>query len=228
MKAKILLLEDDPNLAFVLQEHLELNGFAVALKINGDEGLRAVRGARYDLCLVDVMMPKKDGFSFAREFRSFDPTTPIIFLTARSLKEDRIEGFKAGADDYVTKPFSMEELLLRIQAVLRRSSAKEKNEITEEELHIGRYLFRPRNRLLQYGKRTSTLTDKESQILMILCQAKNRLTSRRDILLRVWNDDSYFNGRSLDVYITKLRKYLGKDSSVKILTVHGKGYSLIA
>jgi two-component system, OmpR family, response regulator len=227
MKQRILLLEDDPNLGFVLQEHLEMNGFDVTLKTNGEEGLRATSHKRHDLCLVDVMMPKKDGFTFVREFRASGGNTPVIFLTAKSMKEDRIEGFKAGADDYVTKPFSMEELLLRIQAVLRRSTAMKSVEPAGGSYQLGKYSFDVGRHTLSLGKKVTVLTDKESQVLALLCGSKNKLVPRRDMLLQAWNDDSYFNGRSLDVYISKIRKLLASDKRLEIRNVHGKGYRLV-
>lgn len=226
MKQQILLLEDDPNLGFVLQEHLESNGFAVMLKKNGEEGLSAARQRRFDLCLVDVMMPKKDGFTFAREFRARDANTPLIFLTARSLKEDRIEGFRSGGDDYITKPFSMEELLLRIQAVLRRTLKSEPKPILGSVFTIGKYRFDPGKQILQFGSTKKALTAKESELMELLCARKNALVARNDILKLIWGDDSYFNSRSLDVFISKLRRHLASDRSVEIKNVHGKGYKL--
>ena len=222
---KILLLEDDPNLGFVLQEQLESTGFRVTLKTNGDEGLAASQKSGFDLCLVDVMMPRKDGFTFAREFRSKDTSTPIIFLTAKSLKEDRIEGFKVGGDDYVTKPFSMEELLLRIQAVLKRSSRREQA-VTGGTIKLGKYTFDEGSQTLVSKSGKQPLTAKEAQVLSLLCLNVNSVVLRTDILKSIWSDDSYYNSRSLDVFISKLRKYLAGDSSLKIISVHGKGYKL--
>lgn len=222
---KILLLEDDPNLGFVLQEQLESSGFRVTLRTNGEEGLTASQKSGFDLCLVDVMMPKKDGFTFAREFRAKDSATPIIFLTAKSLKEDRIEGFRVGGDDYVTKPFSMEELLLRIQAVLKRSSKPE--QVTKSrKIRLGNYTFDEGSQTLSSKSGKQILTAKEAEVLSLLCLNLNSVVLRNDILKSIWSDDSYYNSRSLDVFISRLRKYLAGDPSLKIMSVHGKGYKL--
>lgn len=226
MKRKILLLEDDPNLGFVLQEQLEANGFAVTLKTNGEEGMTAAGKAPHDLYLVDVMMPRKDGFTFTREIRRRNVSTPIIFLTAKSLKEDRIEGFKVGGDDYVTKPFSTEELLLRIRAVLRRTGSREV-ERAAKSFAVGRLRFDSKRQTLEAGGKTKRLTSKESQVLQLLCLNENVTVPRADILLSVWGDDSYSNGRSLDVFVSKLRKYLSADPAVEIKNEHGKGYKLL-
>ena len=223
---QILLLEDDPNLGFILQEHLELQGYGVDLQTNGVDGMEHFRKGGYALCLVDVMMPKKDGFTFAREFRGRDKDTPLIFLTARSLKEDRIEGFRSGGDDYITKPFSMEELLLRIQAVLRRTAPSEPAPAAASVFTIGKFRFDPRKQTLQSGSTKQPLTAKESEVMELLCARKNTLVARNDILKLIWGDDSYFNGRSLDVFISKLRKHLASDRSIEIKNVHGKGYKL--
>lgn len=222
---KILLLEDDPNLGFVLQEQLESSGFRVTLRINGEEGLTASQKTMFDLCIVDVMMPKKDGFMFAREFRAKDAATPIIFLTAKSLKEDRIEGFKVGGDDYVTKPFSMEELLLRIHAVLKRSSAPAQSP-KGEKFKLGKYTFDEKSQTLASKSGKQELTAKEAQVLSLLCLSRNSVVLRNDILKAVWSDDSYYTSRSLDVFISRLRKYLSDDPGLKIMSVHGKGYKL--
>lgn len=227
-KKKILLLEDDTNLGFILTEHLEMNGFSVQLCTNGIDGMSAHHKHKFSLCLVDVMMPKKDGFSFAKDIRQTDTQTPIIFLTAKSLKEDRIEGLKIGADDYITKPFSMEELLLRINAVLKRTSASELvNELPEEYL-IGKIHFDIRKSCLKIGeKKKIQLTTKESDLLSILCAHMNTVVEREQILNSVWNNDSYYSARSMDVYVSKLRKYLSVDSTVVLTNVHGKGYKLL-
>jgi two-component system response regulator VicR len=225
MKQHILLLEDDPNLGFVLQEHLELSGFAVTLKTNGEEGLTAVQQRRFDLCLVDVMMPKKDGFTFARELRAKDTTTPLIFLTAKSLKEDRIEGFEIGGDDYITKPFSMEELLLRIRAVLKRTAKSESQQPRGVQVFAS-FTLDAERQILRHGRASQALTSKESEVLALLCDKKNSLVGRSNILRQIWGDDSVSNGRSLDVFISKLRKYLALDPTVEIRSVHGRGYKL--
>ena len=228
-RKKILLLEDDANLGFILKEHLELHQFEVKHCPDGVAGLTEFRRQKYSLCLVDVMMPKKDGFLFVKEVRRIDTKTPVIFLTAKSLKEDRIEGLKIGADDYVTKPFSMEELLLRISAVLRRSGGGMTAENKETTFAIGKYRFDHRKSSLQLsGGKLQKLTSKESDVLRMLAVHQNDLVERCDILDAVWGDDSYYNARSMDVYVSKLRKYLMKDENVTIKNIHGKGYKLIA
>ncbi len=227
-KRKILLLEDDTNLGFILSEHLEMNGFAVHLSNNGIDGLSVFRKHKFSLCLVDVMMPKKDGFTFVKEIRQYDQQTPVIFLTAKSLKEDRIEGLKIGADDYVTKPFSMEELLLRIAAVLKRTSVNGTDSGTPSEFSIGKIIFDVRRSQLRIGeKKKISLTTKESELLAMLCRYQNNVVGREQILNAVWNNDSYYSARSMDVYVSKLRKYLKADPAVSIANVHGKGYKLL-
>ncbi len=223
---KILLLEDDPNLGAIIQEHLQMNGFMVTLCTNGDDGLIAYRRDGFDLCLVDVMMPKRDGFSFAREVRHQDQEIPLIFLTAKAMKEDKITGFRIGCDDYLTKPFSIEELLLRIQAVLRRSRG---TPIPPEPDHfsIGRYTFDARRQVLQQGQLRQSLTATESELLHLLCLHMNEILERETALRRIWGNEDYFSGRSMDVFISKLRKYLKDDPGVRIVGVHGKGFRLI-
>ncbi len=223
----VLLLEDDPNLGFVLKEHLELHGFSVTLCTNGVDGLASYYKQSYVLCLVDVMMPKKDGFTFAREVRAKDQQTPIIFLTAKSLKEDRIEGLRIGADDYVTKPFSMEELILRISAVLKRSTGTDSSDDTTTVFRLGTYTFDSGRQILERNGAEQKLTGKEAELLRMLCVHVNR-TLERDVALKtIWGDNSYFNGRSMDVFVSKLRKYLQEDKGIEVLNVHGKGYKLV-
>jgi DNA-binding response OmpR family regulator len=226
-KDRILLLEDDPNLGFVIQEHLEAHGFAVTLKTNGVDGLAQTQRGTFDLILVDVMMPKKDGFTFTREVRAKDTQTPIIFLTAKSMKEDRLEGFNVGGDDYVTKPFSIDELLLRIRAVLKRTKGKGAPETLPAVIPMGTLSFDTRRQLLRSASGEQSLTTKESQLLRLLASRGNQLVKRGEILKSIWGDDNVFNGRSLDVFISKLRKYLSSDPSVEIKSVHGQGYKLI-
>jgi DNA-binding response OmpR family regulator len=227
---RILLLEDDPNLGQIVQEHLQMNGYDVHLCANGEEGAGAYKRERYDLCLVDIMMPRKDGFTFAREIRETDQQTPIIFLTAKSLKEDRIEGFKIGCDDYITKPFSVEELLLRIQAVLKRTTGAAPRPANDlpTTFTIGSYKFDSNRRTLRKGKTEQKLTPKEADLLRLLCLRMNDTLTRDEALREVWGDDSYFSGRSMDVFISRLRKYLRDDSRVEIMGVHGKGFRLVA
>jgi DNA-binding response OmpR family regulator len=223
----ILLLEDDPNLGVVIRDHLVMNGFEVTLKTNGEDGLTAWRASTFDLCLLDIMMPKLDGFSFARTVRSTDLTTPIIFLTAKSLKEDKIEGFRIGCDDYLTKPFSVEELLLRIQAVLRRTHGLTAKADEPTVFQIGKYNFDCRRQILRQGRTQYKLTARESDLLRLLCLHANETLDRDTALREIWQSDSYFSGRSLDVFVSKLRKYLKDDTRVEILTIHGKGFRLI-
>lgn len=224
-RKSILILEDDPNLGFILQENLELRGYATTLVADGVEGLRVFRSGAFDLCLADVMMPKKDGFTFAREVRERDEQTPIIFLTAKSMKEDKIEGFQIGCDDYVTKPFSMEELALRIQAVLKRGAVSTSAEAPTYT--IGRYEFDYGRQLLDLKGKKQKLTGRESDLLRLLCLQQNKVLERDAALKELWGDDNYFNGRSMDVFISKLRAYLKGDPSVEIVNVHGKGYKLL-
>ena len=222
---KILILEDDPNLGFILQENLDLRGYATTLVTDGEEGLRVFRKEEFDLCLADVMMPKKDGFAFARDVRLKDRQTPIIFLTAKSMKEDKIEGFQIGCDDYVSKPFSMEELALRIQAVLKRGAA----DLSEDAVtfSIGKYAFDYNRHILEFKGKKRKLTSRESDLLRLLCLHQNQILERNSALRELWGDDNYFNGRSMDVFISKLRTYLKGDPDVEILNVHGKGYKLM-
>jgi DNA-binding response OmpR family regulator len=224
---RVLLLEDDANLGLVLQEHLQMQGYGVTLRVNGEEGLEAFRAGTFDICLVDVMMPRKDGFTFAREIRKTDRETPLIFLTAKSLKEDKIQGFTIGCDDYITKPFSIEELLLRIQAVLKRSRRVSPFENAPTEFTIGDYRFDAARQILSFSGRDQRLTPKETELLRLLCIHRNQ-TLPRDLALReIWGDENYFSGRSMDVFVSKLRKYLRDDPRVEIMGIHGKGFRLM-
>jgi two-component system response regulator VicR len=224
---KVLLLEDDPNLGLILQEHLEMQGFGVRLCMNGEDGLAEYHREKYDLMLVDVMMPKMDGFTFVRKVRAKDQDIPIIFLTAKSLKEDKIEGFKIGCDDYLTKPFSMEELLLRIQAVLKRSRATASADDLPAKFKIGCYTFDYNIQLLKNKESEYKLTPRESDLLRLLCLHMNRTLERNQALKKIWGDESYFSGRSMDVFISRLRKYLKDDPRIEIMGIHGKGFRLI-
>jgi len=224
--AKILLIEDDPNLGLILQENLQLQGFEVELCVDGEEGRTSFLQNQFDLCLLDVMLPKKDGFTLAGEIRKINQDIPIIFLTAKSLKEDRIEGFKIGGDDYITKPFSMEELLLRIQAVLKRSRHSTVEE-KQKFFSIGDYEFDAEKQVLLNQNKKQKLTYKEAELLRLLCLHKNAIMERELALKLIWGDDNFFNGRSMDVFITKLRKYLKKDNRIQIVNVHGKGFKLV-
>jgi DNA-binding response OmpR family regulator len=224
-KHKILLVEDDPNLGFLIQENLEMQGFEVRLCRDGEAGLAAYQEESFDLCLLDVMLPKKDGFVLATEIREHSQRIPIIFLTAKSLKEDRIEGFKLGGDDYMTKPFSLEELVLRIQAVLKRSAGAVEAAANRHE--IGKYIFDGESQILRHGDKQHKLTAKEAELLKLLCVHKNSVLDRQTALKLIWGEDNYFNGRSMDVFISKLRKYLSEDRGIEIKNIHGKGFKLI-
>ena len=216
-KLKILLCEDDENLGMLLREYLQAKGYMAELCPDGDAGYKAFMKTKFDICVLDVMMPKKDGFTLAQEIRQSNPDMPIIFLTAKTLKEDILEGFKLGADDYITKPFSMEELVLRIEAILRRVRGKKSKE--SSVYHIGRFVFDTQKQLLTIGDKQTKLTTKENHANEIL---------QRDFALKtIWIDDNYFNARSMDVYITKLRKHLKDDDQIEIINIHGKGYKLI-
>lgn len=227
MKPKLLIVEDDPNLGEILSEYLGLKGYETTLKRDGEEGEEAFKKDKYDLCILDLMMPKKDGFALAKEIRLMNDDTPIIFLTAKSMKQDIIKGFTIGADDYMTKPFSMEELLLRIQAILKRSVKKEEEEQFPSTFSIGELqYFYQENRLIT-PKREINLTTKENELLKIFFENVNKTVVRSIALKKIWKDDSYFNARSMDVYIAKIRKYLADDSTIKILTIHGEGFKLV-
>ena len=223
---KILLAEDDPNLGTLLKEYLEAKGYVTTLAVNGKQGFELFSKGKYNICILDVMMPLKDGITLAKEIRAIDERVPIVFLTAKSMQEDAIEGFKAGADDYITKPFSMEELLLRIKAILKRSS----NEITsseDKEFVFGNCKFDYMRQIIDIHGKQQKLTTKEAELLRLLCININQVLDRNIALKAIWQDDSYFNSRSMDVYITKLRKYLKSDSSIELLNVHGKGFKLL-
>ncbi len=225
MKPRLLIVEDDPNLGEILSEYLSLKGFETTLKRDGEEGGVAFKEDKYDLCILDLMMPKKDGFSLAKEIRSMDDEVPIIFLTAKSMKQDIIKGFTVGADDYMTKPFSMEELLLRIQAILKRSKPRKDSFPTKFELASLSY-FHQENKLVT-AKREINLTTKENELLKIFFENINQTVLRSVALKKIWKDDSYFNARSMDVYIAKVRKYLNDEPSIKLLTIHGEGFKLV-
>lgn len=225
-ETKILLLEDDYNLGLIIEEHLKLHGFDVVLCKDGVEGLEKFNKQRFDLCLVDIMMPKMDGFTFATRVREKNDTIPLIFLTAKSLQEDKIKGFKIGCDDYITKPFSIEELMLRINAVLKRVKGdigSPKQSIFE----IGEYSFDSNNQTLNIKSSSHNLTSRESELLRLLCVNMDRTLDRSYALKEIWGEENYFNSRSMDVFISKLRKYLKDDTRVQIINVHGKGFKLL-
>lgn len=227
---RILLVEDDPNLGLLLQDYLQLKGkFDVVLCVDGDEGLRAFTKQEFDLCILDVMMPKKDGFTLGKEIRKINPDVPIIFATAKAMMEDKSAAYNLGGDDYITKPFRIEELLLRINALLKRVAVKETSETvpTQTAFEIGDYSFDYTTQLIHYKGQQQKLSTKEAELLQLLCLKKNTVLTREEALLSIWHDDNYFNGRSMDVFLSKLRKYLREDPKVEILNVHGKGYKLL-
>ncbi len=228
MSAKILLVEDDQNFGDVLKSYLEMNDYDVQLATDGELGLIEFNKSDYDLCILDVMMPKKDGFTLARDIREKDKITPIIFLTAKTLKEDILEGFKIGADDYISKPFNSEELLYRVQAILKRSIKQDAVEEDIKEFNIGKYHFNYPLRILSYdGKEKEKLSPKEAHLLRLFCIHKNDVLSRSLALTKIWGEDNYFTARSMDVFVTKLRKYLSKDETIEIVNIHGNGFRLL-
>lgn len=224
-KKKVLLVEDDTNLGNLLQDALDDKNFEVVLKRNGEDGFHEFKANRFDICILDVMMPKKDGFTLASEIRKMNSQIPIIFLTAKAMKEDTIQGLKLGADDYITKPFSMEELTLRMENIFKRLPKEEMN--TKNEFTIGKFDFNNTLRTLKIGSKETKLTTKESELLKILALYQDKLLPREVALNTVWGTDSYFAGRSMDVYIAKLRKYLKDDSNVEIINVHGTGFKMV-
>ncbi len=227
-KLKILVVEDDPNLGTLLTEYLRARGHDATLATDGEKGLKAYKREEFEFLILDVMMPVKDGFTLAKEIRAKDEKVPILFLTAKSMKEDTIQGFQAGADDYMTKPFSMEELLMRVDAIMRRAGLGDDVEPEPETYTIGIYTFDHRKQLLLAEGKEFKLTTKENELLKMLCKNQNGLMERDKALNLIWGDDNYFNGRSMDVYIAKLRKHLKKDPQVEILNVHGRGFKLLS
>lgn len=223
-KQRILLVEDDENLGYVIQDLLSMNGYIVHLARDGKEGLLFFNKSTYDLCLIDVMMPKKDGFELAEDIQKVNSSVPLVFLTARNQKEDKIKGLKLGADDYITKPFDSDEFLLRVKAILRRGSAEKNN--STKEYKIGEYTFTPSTLILSKDDDNRRLTKKESALLKLLCEHKGKILEREIVSNLIWGDDSYFVGRSMDVFITRLRKYLKDDSAISITNIHGIGFRL--
>jgi len=226
MKPKILLVEDDTSLGFIISDQLKANGYEVTLCSDGLEGFKRFNEDTYHMCILDVMMPKKDGFTLAKDIRKMDKDIPILFLTAKSMTEDKVEGFNAGGDDYLTKPFSTDELAVRVKALLRRVNIGEEDETSGEE-QIGTYVFDKTNFILRTEGFEKKLTKKEAQILKMLCKFRNQVLPREIVLNGVWGQDDYFVGRSLDVFITKLRKYFSEDENVEIENVHGIGFKLV-
>jgi DNA-binding response OmpR family regulator len=225
-KHKVLLCEDDSNLGIVLKNFLELNEFDVILERDGRLGLAAFQREKFEICLLDVMMPKMDGFMLAEEIRDINADIPLFFLSAKSMKEDQIKGYKLGADDYITKPFDSEVLLFKIKAILKRNE-EQNREIANTEYDLGRYHFIPKLRELSIDANKITLSPKENELLKMLSEYKNDLLQRDLALKKIWGNDNYFNGRSMDVYIAKLRKYLKEDPNVEIVNIHGNGFRLL-
>lgn len=230
--SKILLVEDDQNFGDVLRSYLEMHDYDVTLATDGAKGLETYRKSEYDLCIFDVMMPKKDGFTLAREIREQDKDTPIIFLTAKTMKDDVLKGFKLGADDYITKPFNSEELLYRIQAILKRSKAKADPREEIKEFEIGKYHFNFPLRILTFNmgesdEKKEKLSPKEAQLLRMFAMYMNDILPRSEALTKIWGEDNYFTARSMDVFVTKLRKYLKLDDNIEIVNIHGNGFQLL-
>jgi DNA-binding response OmpR family regulator len=224
-KIKILLAEDDDNLGLLLNSFIKAKGFEVDLARNGKEALEKFNSGNYQFLILDVMMPELDGFSVAKEVRNIDKKVPILFLTAKTMKEDKLQGFSIGADDYLTKPFSMEELVARIEAILKRSEIN--NSPLQTEYQVGKFTFDPEKRTISLDGKEERLTTKENHLLKLLTKNKNDVLDRQAALRAIWGDDNYFNGRSMDVYIAKLRKILRQDESIQIMNVHGRGFKLI-
>jgi DNA-binding response OmpR family regulator len=224
-KMRVILSEDDENLGSLLREYLIAKGYDTDLYPDGEAAFKGFQKNQYDLCIFDVMMPKKDGFALAKDVRMINSEIPIIFLTAKNMKEDVIEGFRIGADDYMTKPFSMEELIFRIEAILRRTLGEADN--TQVVFKLGRFTFDARKQILSDANDSTKLTTKESELLRLLCVHANKVLERNYALKTIWVDDNYFNARSMDVYITKLRKHLKEEEGIEIINIHGKGYKLI-
>jgi len=227
-KTQILLAEDEENMGALLRDYLNVKGYSTDWYTDGEQASKHLHSKKYDLCILDIMMPKKDGFTVAKEIRQTEPNLPIIFLTAKSQRDDVLEGFSAGADDYMTKPFNIEELLLRIEAILRRTKNATAEIDAEKVFQIGSYMFDFGKQVLTRGNEATVLTTKESQLLRLLCAYRNQVLDRNFALSTIWAEDSYFNARSMDVYITKLRKYLKDDPSVSILNVRGRGFKLMS
>jgi DNA-binding response OmpR family regulator len=226
---KILLVEDDPNLGQLLQDYLQLKGkFDVVLCTDGEEGLKAFTKQSFDLLILDVMMPKKDGFTLGKDVRKVNQQVPIIFATAKGMIEDKTQAFTLGGDDYITKPFRIEELLLRINALLKRTENSDKREEQQQaQFDIGKYRFDYTTQTITINSIPQKLSTKEAELLRLLCLKKNEVLTREEALLSIWHDDNYFNGRSMDVFLSKIRKYLKDDPSVEIVNVHGRGYKLL-
>jgi len=226
-KIHILLAEDDNNLGFVVKDSLKSNGFDVTLCLNGEEALKTFANGTFDICLLDVMMPKKDGFAVAETIRELNKDIPIIFITAKAMQTDKVKGFTLGADDYITKPFDFQELILRINAILKRSQLIADKEVESVMAYeIGKYHFDIKNQVLKTTNFEQKLTKKETRILTFLCENMNDIASREQLLKNIWGNDDYFSGRSMDVFISKIRKYLSADTNIQIINIHGVGFKL--
>lgn len=226
-KTRVLLVEDDINLGNMLSDYLKVKQFEVTVARDGEEGFKAFAEGTFDLCLLDVMMPKKDGFTLAKEIKNINNKMPILFLTAKSMEEDVKEGFMSGADDYITKPFSMEVLLMRIEAVLRRVQVGKEKLSEQKEFSIKEFKFYPDKRIIEKGSDEKKLTSKENDLLKLLCMYQGEIVDRNDALNMIWGDDNYFNSRSMDVYVTKLRKIFKEEPGIQIINSHGKGFKLL-
>jgi len=224
---KILLVEDDPNFGSIMKSYLEMNDYQVSLKVDGKQGLSAFKAQTFDICILDVMMPEMDGFTLAREIKKVNSRIPFIFLTAKSLKSDMLEGFKTGADDYITKPFDSEVLLYKIAAILKRKASSDPDP-ERVEFRVGKFTFHCILRTLTINGETQQLSPKEAKLLRMLCTAKDGILIRKDALETIWGADNYFNGRSMDVFIAKLRKYLKQDPAIEIVNIHGNGFRMIS
>jgi two-component system, OmpR family, response regulator len=227
-KTKILLVEDDPNFGSILKSYLELADYEVVLKKDGKQGLNCFRNSVFNMCILDIMMPEMDGFTLAKEIKKLDSEIPLIFLTAKTLKEDVLEGFRIGADDYLTKPFDSEVLLYKISAILKRKSSGGMNADEEPtEFIIGSFVFNQRLRTLTNKGQVQTLSPKESELLVMFCTAKDGILSRSEALKKIWEADNYFTARSMDVFVARLRKFLKEDPTVEIINIHGNGFRLV-
>jgi two-component system OmpR family response regulator len=226
-KIKILLVEDDPNFGSILKSYLELADYDVVLKTDGKQGLSTFKTYPFDICILDIMMPEMDGFTLAREIKKINEKLPLIFLTAKTLKQDILEGFKIGADDYLTKPFDSEVLLWKITAILKRNPDSLDAENDVSEFTVGKFIFNHRLRTLRLSDQVQILSPKESALLKMMCTSKEGILSRKDALIKIWNAENYFTTRSMDVFIARLRKYLKADPSIEIINIHGNGFRLL-
>ncbi|MDR3236793.1 MAG: response regulator transcription factor [Prevotellaceae bacterium] len=225
-KIRILLAEDEESMGTLLCEYLNMRGYDTDLYADGELALKGFYKKKYDLCILDVMMPKKDGFAVAQSIRTMDHTIPIIFLTAKAMRQDVIRGFAFGADDYLTKPFSIDELIARMDALLRRIRVVQENN-SHDSFKIGKYTFDYFNRRLKIGDKEISLMPKEAEILQMLCMNRNQVLDRNAVLMQVWDNDSIFNARSMDIYMTKIRKHLSEDENIRIVNIYGRGFKLV-